>query len=333
MRPTPHRFALALLLCGGCSTSLPGDGGAAGQDAATATADSAPPPAIDATAGPPDFGPPSGTIDPAGRGGTVNLLSFTAFGDVRPSVPDLDFLYPVDIITNVMKGMAKLNPEFAVGSGDYMFVEWIEASAQNQIQMLQGAEENLGKPIFHTLGNHECNSFTDVNCPMLNESVNIKTYMKDLMPWSPVPWYHFVVHTALGDAKFLFIAVNAWNDDQATWLKDAVAIPTRYTFVVRHHPTPDAGKPSMAEGIQASNDILDGHPVTLFLYGHVHEYLHLTPNAVIAGNAGAPLDMGHYGFLWVLQRPDGTIAVTEFDAMSGNPMDSWAVTDDGKATP
>jgi hypothetical protein len=148
-----------------------------------------------------------------------------------------------------------------------------------------------------------------------------------------VPWYSFTIHTSLGDAKFLFIAANAWNDTQAQWLQQAVKAPTRYTFVIRHQPTPDAGKPSSAAGIAGSDQILSGHPVTLFVFGHVHEYRHLAANAVIAGNAGAPLDGGEYGWIAIRQRQDAAVVVSAYSLATGMAYDSWAVTPEGAATP
>lgn len=280
---------------------------------------------------PPDFGPPQGTVDPTGKGGDVNLLAFTAFGDIRPALPDEDFAYPTDTVTSIMQSMAALKPEFAIGTGDYMFVEYVPGSASNQLKALLGAESSFKAPIFHALGNHECQSFTDVNCPNLNESTNITQFMSTMLPWSPVPWFSFVVHTALGDAKFVFIAVNAWTDAQAAWLNSTLSQPTPYTFIVRHHPTPNAGKSSSAVGVAGSDAIIAKYPVTLFLFGHVHEYSHLTVNAVITGNAGAPLDSGHYGYVNVLQRADGNVSVTEYDQSTNMPTDTWAVTPDGKA--
>jgi hypothetical protein len=280
-----------------------------------------------------DTGPPHGTIDPTGKGGTVNRLSFTAFGDIRPALPDEDFAYPNDTVKSIMSGMNALSPEFAVASGDYMFVELIPASAKGQLSALLEDEKAFTAPIFHTMGNHECQSFSDVNCPKLNESTNITTFMQMLLPWSQVPWFSFVVHTDLGDAKLVFVAVNAWNDAQATWLDQTMAAPTRYTFVIRHQPTPDAGKPSSAEGIAASDAILNKYPVTLFLFGHVHEYTRLAANRVIVGNAGAPLDSGSFGYAHVEQRPDGNVAVTEYVQGTNAQLDAWAVTPDGQDAP
>jgi Calcineurin-like phosphoesterase len=330
----PRRWIVAAglaasLLAGGChhdddgviDATVPGD-----RDMSTPTDKEDLSPGI-------ELGTAGGHIDPDGGGGEVSLLSFGAFGDVRPPIPDDDFQYPTTVVTTIMKQIATIKPQFVVATGDYMYVEFIAASANDQIALLKNAETNVDAPIFHAMGNHECNSFSDVNCPNLNESVNITAFLSQLVAFTPTPWYSFTIHTALGDAKFLFIAVNAWNPAQAAWLTAALNVSTRYTFIIRHQPTPDAGDDSSAAGVAASDAIIAGHPITLFLYGHVHEYNHLTVNAVITGNAGAPLDAGAYGWLHVLQRSDGNIAVNAVQMSSGMVMDSWAVTPEGLAAP
>ncbi len=332
------RRALVLSIAtamGGCGAGdhVSADAGALNVDAGVADSDrghdawTGQEASIDAEAG-----RPSGTIDPRGGGGTVNRLAFTAFGDIRPALPDEDFAYPNATVKSIVGEMATLGPEFAVATGDYMFVEYIPSSATGQLQALLDDEKTFTSPIFHAMGNHECQSFTDVNCPNLDESVNITTYLSMLLPWTKVPWFSFIVHTDMGDAKFVFVAVNAWNDTQAQWLTQTMALQTRYTFIIRHHPTPDAGHPSSAEGIAGSDTILNNYPVTLLLFGHVHEYARLTPNRVITGNAGAPLDEGMYGYLYVEQRPDGNIQATEHELGGAAPIDTFAVTPDGHAT-
>lgn len=327
MRAVAISFLLAAAGCNGDSAA----GGGEGEDlgGVSVPPDAATPPDLLHL----DFGPPTGVVDPAGKGGTVNLLAFTAFGDIRPAVPNLDFSYPDATVKSVMKGMAALTPEFAVATGDYMNVELIANSVTNQLKSLVADEAMFTAPIFHCMGNHECQTFSDVNCPKLNETPNLKQFMSTLLPWTPVPWYSFIVHTALGDAKFIFIAVNGWTPEQAKWLEATLDVPTRYTFVVRHHPTPSVGAPSKAEGVTASDPMLAKHKITLFLFGHTHEYNHIAPNAVISGNAGAPLDAGHYGYLYVLQRPDGNVSVTEYQEGSNSPIDTWAVTPEGDAAP
>jgi hypothetical protein len=303
-----------------------------------------------------DFGPPHGTIDPNGGGGSVNLLAFTSFGDIRPAIPDVVVClndYPTlstGITPTIFSGMDALNPEFAVGSGDYMFVQAIgslgTSCVDQQLTDLLQAEQGFHHPIFHGMGNHECNSFCDSNCPNLNEYPNASEFMRMIDTFTQVPYYSFVIHTDLGDAKFLFLADNAWTDNpppaapgEAQWLDTALSQKTRYTFIVQHHPTPDAGKTSNAPGIAPSNTIIQSHaadsPVTLYLYGHVHEYTHLTDssgkplNAVVSGNAGAPLDSGDYGWVYVLQRPDGNISVTAYK-YDGSPIENFVVTPDGQ---
>jgi hypothetical protein len=316
--------AAAVVGCG-AGAGMTGDGGAAEAGShLDAQADAQPDAKV-------DDGPPHGTIDPNGHGGTVNRLAFTAFGDIRPPLPDEDWAYPNATVNSIMTGMLGLGPEFAVATGDYMFVEYIPSSASGQLQQLLDDEKVFAAPIFHTMGNHECQSFSDVNCPNLNESVNVTTYLKMMLPWTTVPWYSFIIHTDFGDAKFVFTAVNAWNDQQAAWLETTMAAETKYTFVIRHHPTPDAGTTSSAVGIGASDAILNNFPVTLYLFGHVHEYQQIGPNRVITGNAGAPLDAGVYGYLFVVQRPDGNIEATEYSLSSTTTL-KFAVTPDGQAT-
>ena len=53
------------------------------------------------------------------------------------------------------------------------------------------------------------------------------------------------------------------------------------------HVPPTA--PDLAPGTTPIENALRAHPVTLRLYGHSHEYRHFTANAIITGNAGAPL--------------------------------------------
>jgi hypothetical protein len=71
------------------------------------------------------------------------------------------------------------------------------------------------------------------------------------------------------------------------------------------------------------------------LYGHTHEYRRISTNAVISGNAGAPLEVptSSYGFLMVQQRSDGNVVVTAYDV--GTPptiRDSFVVTPQGAST-
>jgi hypothetical protein len=189
-----------------------------------------------------------------------------------------------------------------------------------------GAEHAFGKQIFHALGNHECQGFTASNCPNATESANIRSYMMNLVPFTKTPNYAVSVMTDRGEAKFLFIAQNAWGPTQKTWLEAELSRPTPYTFVVRHEPTGNTDAPGMAE----SDAIIAAHPVTLGLYGHTHTYRRIATNAVIVGNGGAPITYGHYGYVYVVQRTDGNVQVEEHRYDDNTVADGWILTPSGE---
>jgi hypothetical protein len=182
------------------------------------------------------------------------------------------------------------------------------------------------------MGNHECNGYTNSNCPNLNETANVGAFLKQLPDGVGRPWYRVNVDTPGGKAKFLFVAANAWNDAQSLWLKTQLGDPTTYTFVVRHEPTPRYSTDT-APGVAPSETLVGGAPMTLMLLGHSHEYLHFDSRHVISGNAGAPLQIAgdSYGFLLIEQQDDGSLAASEIDEATGNVVDSWRIDANGDA--
>ena len=62
--------------------------------------------------------------------------------------------------------------------------------------------------------------------------------------------------------------------------------PSRLAFVIAHETPTDRGPGSLAieEAVR-----LRPMPVTLRMFGHFHTYRHLEANAIVVGNAGAPL--------------------------------------------
>src|SRR5581483_3110105 len=69
-------------------------------------------------------------------------------------------------------------------------------------------------------------------------------------------------------AKFVFVAANAWDADQATWLSQTLAQKTTYTFVVRHEGSQIKNTP----GVTPSNTIILQYPRTMLIVGHSHRY-------------------------------------------------------------
>jgi hypothetical protein len=198
----------------------------------------------------------------------------------------------------------------------------------NQLDKLLAAEQGFtGGTIFHTMGNHECTGATASNCPQANETPNVRGFMSRLLPFSSTPYFSFTVQTSKGPAKFISIAANAWDSTQEAWLRQTLAHSTTYTFVVRHEPTGESQSP----GTQPSDAIIDQYPVTLKLFGHNHEYRHVTTNSVISGNGGANLRTQgtYYGYLMVEQQTNGNVSVTAYDISTGMPVDTFVVTANG----
>jgi len=263
------------------------------------------------------------------KGGTVDLLKFAVFGDVRPRYMNQDSGYPVKTVRGVFTRLAARGPQFVLGVGDWMFASnYSHASAQ--LTMLLQAEKPYAHQVFHAMGNHECNGWTSSNCPRGNETGQVRAYFEKLLPFTKTAYFKFIVNTRSGSAKFVVVAPNAWDKTQESWLKQTMKQKTRYTFVLRHEPPSDTRAP----GVKPSQAIFDGYPhTTLFLYGHNHEYKHLSANQVISGNGGAPLSHGsHYGYLWVTQLPGGNLRITERRSDTDQVTDSFNLTPGGQLT-
>ena len=297
-------FLMALLHVAGC-----------GGDAMSSSADSLPGDAGRGDAGEIAVGP---------RGGRVALLKFAVFGDVRPATLDADAAYPTATVTKLFVRIAQIQPHFVLGVGDWMYAS-DETHANTQLDQLLQAEKAYPGFIVHGMGNHECGKS---NCPSGDETGQVRAYMKKLIPFASHAYFSFDVQTSLGEAKIVFIATNAWNTEQETWLKTVLQKPTNYTFVVRHHPPQRTDAP----GVLPSEAILNGQAVTLKLYGHTHKYRHLSANEVISGNGGAPLSSktdDFYGLLAVEQLADTNLKITEINE-DGTFADSFKLTPQGE---
>lgn len=273
----------------------------------------------------PDAGPPpmGGTVGP--NGGTVDRFAFVAFGDVRPQQLNDDSNYPVAVITQIMQRAHATPAEFAVATGDYMFAS-TASSVSAQVQRLLGAEQSFPKPIFHALGNHECTGGTASNCPNGTETYNVRAFMMQLVPFAQKPYFTFDLQTQLGTAKFVFVAANAWDSTQQSWLETQLARSTQYTIILRHEPPGNLEAP----GAAPSDAVIAAHPYTLALYGHSHEYRRINYQSVISGNAGAPISFGTYGFLYVVQRTDGNVQIEEHRSDTGQLTDGWIISPTGQ---
>ena len=146
------------------------------------------------------------------------------------------------------------------------------------------------------------------------------------------PWYvlNFKATDGSWTAKFVVIAANAWSSEQATWLENAMAKPTTYTFVVRH----EGVMVTTAPGVSPSAAIIAKYPFTLLLVGHTHTFdYYAADREVITGNGGAPLATGvNYGYTVIRQRADKALVIDALDYQTHASIQKFAVKPDGTPT-
>jgi hypothetical protein len=328
---TSALFIALSAACGGSSSTSPNETSGDGRGGGAASDGAAP---VDGHAG---DGMAAGL---GGNGGTVSRLLFTVVGDTRPANPDDIAGYPTAIIDKIYDDVAALQPHplFSVSTGDYQYSSRYGGQAAAQLDIYLAARAKFPGPFFPAMGNHECTGATDSNCGPGNtsgETDNYNQFMTKML--GPIektkPYYSVNINATDGSwtSKFVFIAANAWDSGQQTWLQQTMAQKTTYTFVIRH----ESSSASDAPGVTPSDQILASSKVTLLILGHSHTVERPMINQALFGNGGAPLSgtSVDYGYGLIQQRPDGTIQVDSIDYMTNKPDPSFtfAVKADGSA--
>jgi hypothetical protein len=197
------------------------------------------------------------------------------------------------------------------------------------------------------MGNQECDGNTADNCDACGtactgiggtcvagrcQTPNMTTFLSLLL--APVaetlPYYVVKIDGPANawSAKFVFVACNAWNTTQATWLGTELAAPTTYTFVVRHQGTVATTAPCLSgTGAMNADTIMAGYPYTLLIAGHAHTYAYYaSEKQVVVGNGGAPLAGSvDYGYVIARQQANGSILFTEYDYATNAVESSFTV--------
>jgi predicted phosphodiesterase len=323
-RTVPHMRVLAvfssILLMGcGSSSGNGGDGGSTGGG---------------------DDGGGSGSGSGSGMGSgssSVTDLRFGIVGDTRPPSPGDTAGYPTAIITKIYQDLETEVPSvpFVISTGDYMFAD-TAAQVTAQLALYMTARNHYSGTQYPAMGNHECTGATASNCGQGNTdgmTANYTQFISTMLaPVSePSPYYTKDINAADSSwtAKFVFVACNAWNSTQASWLTTELAQPTTYTFVVRHEGTNAVSQTSCSQ----SQTIIDAHPLTLLIVGHTHTYSHYSSTKeVVVGIGGAPLTSGtNYGYALVSRNADGTLTVTVYNYQSHAVIDTFKITASGAA--
>jgi hypothetical protein len=266
-------------------------------------------------------------------GGTVDRLFFGITGDTRPMTSGPS--YPASlqmVIDNIFTQMGQKGVQFAIDQGDHLEAS-SGAQATAQMANYMTAAAKLGKPMFMTMGNHECsNSFNPGSDCSTTCATDYKcsAFLNALQPVSPTnPYYRFDVMTSTGKAAFIVIADDAWNATQQSWLTQQLTdadANAKYTFVSKHHPEGNTDQTFFAD----IENIVRAHKYTLFLTGHSHEYKREPgdPRSIRMGLGGAPFDnpsQQFWGYGTILQCPDSHFYVTIYDQASGNVFDTFNV--------
>jgi hypothetical protein len=254
-------------------------------------------------------------------GGTLSRLLFACVGDTRPPTENETASYPVEVITRIYADIEALKPRppLVISTGDYVFASGARGDiAAAQIDLYMSARGRFSGTFFPGMGNHECTGATISNCAY-EATPSYAAFLKGMLaPIGKVAPYYVVRLDAVDaswNAKIVFVAANAWSSAQQSWLDATLAIPTTYTFVVRHEPASD----SEAPGVVPSEILMARHPYTLAIVGHDHTYGHYpdSPREVLIGNGGAPLSSKSFGFGLFTQASDGAIVIDMIDWQSG----------------
>jgi len=269
---------------------------------------------------------------------TVSDLRFAIVGDTRPASPDDTANYPTAIITKIFQDVeAELpHPEFVVSTGDYMFASTYKSEQTAQLDKYMTARAAFKGPQYPAMGNHECTGATASNCGQGARDGITKT-MTDFIDTmlGPIgistPYYTENINAMDGSwtAKFVFVACNAWNSAQSSWLDAELQKQTTYTFVVRHEGTSAMSETPCSQ----SQTIINAHPLTLLIVGHTHTYAHYASDKeIIVGNGGAPLTSGmNYGYVIVSRNASGTVTITAYDYMTHAVLNTFSVQASGSA--
>ena len=284
-------------------------------------------------------GSDSGTVG-GSDGGTVSSsgLTFAVVGDTRPASVDDTANYPTPIITKIYQDVeaASPRPTFVVGTGDYQFASTSGSQQQPQLDLYAGARGQYSGAFYPAMGNHECTGYTASNCGSGNTDGTPRNYTDFITTMlSPIgetkPYY--VKQVTASDnswtAKLVFVACNAWDSTQASWLDQTLSQASTYTFVIRHESTSAVSSAPCG----ASDSTIDAHPLTLRIVGHSHYYSHVSSSKeIIVGNGGAPLTSGtNYGYVIINRNSDGSLTVTAYDYQSGSVLDTFKITASGAA--
>ncbi len=260
---------------------------------------------------------------------TPNDIYFAAFGDTRPASSGASYPAVTGTIFGEISGH---NPHHVFVVGDY-----IEHNTSQFTDFLNLMHKNYkaSGPVHFVVGNHEAAYLSAYQSQMAEGLMNGKMY--------------YAIQDTAQNAKYVVIADDAWDATQKAYIQAALAKPTKYTFVFRHHPSViSAGSSSHFQAMPAVDSqyataqdeilavITAGNP-TLVIEGHSHFFgttkrkwtdANGHSREIIVGNGGAPLSPdqpgyppNYYGYTIFQVLPSGNVAIVAYDASSNQPVE------------
>jgi hypothetical protein len=200
------------------------------------------------------------------------------------------------------------------------------------------ARKSYSGTFLPTMGNHECNGFTNSNCPIGSFTGMTQDYVNMMVTPSTgqsSPYYSalYLANDGSWSAKLVFVAANAWNSTQQSWLQSTLAVKTTYTFVIRHEPANANTAPGTTPSETLISAAFGAGNLTLSITGHTHlvqlpggtqpygdQFGSTEAYEMIVGVGGAPLDAGsYYGYGVATRRAsDGAIVVQMFESANSS---------------
>ena len=185
---------------------------------------------------PPCLTPAGGTVTTTG--GTVDRLYFGYTGDTRMMSSGSGYTAQLQmVINNIFSSMKTQGVEFALDRGDHMEASNYSDSQGNMADYLT-ATKMLGKPVFMTMGNHECGkSYNPGPAAATSQRPGPATATTQLHGGGAVgvgknlPYYRVDVMTQSGKAAFIVVADDAWNTRSRPGSRSSspTRMPTRST--------------------------------------------------------------------------------------------------------
>src|SRR5262249_21007608 len=148
-------------------------------------------------------------------------------------------------------------------------------SAVPQYNDFMTARAKFGGTLLPTMGNHECNGFTDSNCPVGSFTGMTQDYVNTILrptTGQSSPYFSalYLANDGSWSPNSVSAAPTAWTRAQPSGLQATLAVTTTYTFAIRHEPNNDARAPGVTPSESVYQSAFSAGHFTMSITGHTH---------------------------------------------------------------